>query len=327
MITEPSRVLYDAILKLRKGELKEAIDLVTKARKEIRNRLLLKNIGASEYSILKQLSYLLDSTALQHFILSKKEGTETDNISKLGRLCLSLGICNVVETLLLLLARTHSGFNHEKQESSWLCQFNELLKQEIHGSVKRVVRDIRNERLRGPKEELNRSIKKIVDSADPTAEGVRELAIRLGRRFEAGDFKQARKLYEYVRDEIQYVYDPFGMEEIQPPEVTLRLRSGDCEDQAILLTSLLLAIGFESALLFADANNDGLPDHVYSAAYIPKAPDYTKPFAKKKLDDGKNLHDWIPLDPTSLDSDFGVIPIEDLQIAKLVSIPTKEQKT
>ncbi|MCK4320761.1 transglutaminase domain-containing protein [Candidatus Bathyarchaeota archaeon] len=327
MITEPSRLLHDATLKLGKGELKEAIDLVTKASKEIRGRLLLKNISPSEYSILKQLSYLLDCAALQYFILSKEEGIGTNDVSKLGRLCLSLGICNVLETLLLPLVRTYSSLNHEKQESSWLCQFNELLKQEIHDSVKRVVRDIRNERLRGPKEELNRSIKKIVNSADPTVEVVRELATRLGRRFEAGDFKQARKLYEYVRDEIQYIYDPFGIEEIQPPEVTLKLRSGDCEDQAILLTSLLLAIGFESALLFADANNDGLPDHVYSAVYIPKAPDYTKPFAKKKLNDGKNLHDWIPLDPTSLDSDFGVIPIEDLQIAKLVAIPTKEQKT
>lgn len=327
MITEPSRLLHDATLKLGKGELKEAIDLVTKASKEIRGRLLLKNISPSEYSILKQLSYLLDCAALQYFILSKEEGIGTNDVSKLGRLCLSLGICNVLETLLLPLVRTYSSLNHEKQESSWLCQFNELLKQEIHDSVKRVVRDIRNERLRGPKEELNRSIKKIVNSADPTVEVVRELATRLGRRFEAGDFKQARKLYEYVRDEIQYIYDPFGIEEIQPPEVTLKLRSGDCEDQAILLTSLLLAIGFESALLFADANNDGLPDHVYSAVYIPKAPDYTKPFAKKKLNDGKNLHDWIPLDPTSLDSDFGVIPIEDLQIAKLVSIPAKKQKT
>ncbi|MCK4436153.1 transglutaminase domain-containing protein [Candidatus Bathyarchaeota archaeon] len=327
MITEPSRLLHDATLKLGKGELKEAIDLVTKASKEIRGRLLLKNISPSEYSILKQLSYLLDCAALQYFILSKEEGIGTNDVSKLGRLCLSLGICNVLETLLLPLVRTYSSLNHEKQESSWLCQFNELLKQEIHDSVKRVVRDIRNERLRGPKEELNRSIKKIVNSADPTVEVVRELATRLGRRFEAGDFKQARKLYEYVRDEIQYIYDPFGIEEIQPPEVTLKLRSGDCEDQAILLTSLLLAIGFESALLFADANNDGLPDHVYSAVYIPKAPDYTKPFAKKKLNDGKNLHDWIPLDPTSLDSDFGVIPIEDLQIAKLVSIQAKKQKT
>lgn len=300
---------------------------MTKARKEIRNHFSLKSTGSSEYGILKQISYLLDCATLHYFILSKEEEIGTDDVSKLGHLCLSLGICNVLETLLLPLVRTYSSLNHEKQESLWLCQFNELLKQEICDSVKRVVWNIRNKRLRGPKEELDRSIEKIVDSVDPTREGIRELATRLGRRFEAGDFKQARKLYEYVRDEIQYVYDPFGIEEIQSPQVTLKLRSGDCEDQAILLTSLLLAIGFESALLFADANNDGLPDHVYSAVYIPKAPDYTKPFAKKKLNDGKDLHDWIPLDPTSQDSDFGVIPIEDLEITKLVSIPTKQQKT
>ncbi len=195
-----------------------------------------------------------------------------------------------------------------------------MVREALCKSVRQVVGEIEGKEKAGLLKDVDRSVAKIIDSVDPNAAGLRELAIDLGRLFEAGDFKQARKIFEFVRDEIQYVYDPMGLEEVQPPTTTLKLRAGDCEDQAILLSSLLSAIGFESALIFADTNNDGVSDHVYSAVYIPTAPDYTKPFENKELKDGKNLHDWIPLDPASQDSDFGVIPVQDLQIVKLVPV-------
>ena len=74
----------------------------------------------------------------------------------------------------------------------------------------------------------------------------------------------------------------------------------------------------------ACTDSDGVPDHVYSAVYIPEAPDYTKPFKRQQLADGKNLHDWIPLDPASQDSDFGVIPLQDLEMVKLVEVPPRK---
>ncbi len=323
---EPSYLLHDATVKLKRGELKAAIDLVAKARKDIQSHLQFKSLGSSEHDTLVQLTYLLNCAALQYFIRSKEEEISSDDTSKLCHLCLSLGICNILDTLFLPLAGTRSKLEHEIREFSWLRRFSEGLKQEIDETVKQVLEDIRSRKLEGSKEGLDQSIKKIVDSVNPSAEEVRNLAASLGRRFEAGDFKQARKLYEYVRDEIQYIYDPFGMEEIQKPELTLKLRSGDCEDQAILLASLLLAVGFKPALLFADADNDGLPDHVYTAVYLPRAPDYTKPFARKKTGDGKDLHDWVPLDPSAPDADFGVIPIGNLQISKFVSFPRRKQE-
>jgi hypothetical protein len=52
---------------------------------------------------------------------------------------------------------------------------------------------------------------------------------------------------------------------------------------------------------------------VYSAVHIPNAPELYKPFANKKIA-GKDLHDWIPLDSTSEDLDFGVITFDNLEI-------------
>ncbi len=57
------------------------------------------------------------------------------------------------------------------------------------------------------------------------------------------------QIYKFVRDEIKYVDDyltyDYRFEYWQFPEETLRLRTGDCEDQAILLCTLLRAKGYE----------------------------------------------------------------------------------
>lgn len=56
------------------------------------------------------------------------------------------------------------------------------------------------------------------------------------------------QIYKFVRDEIKYVEDyltyDYRFEYWQFPEETLRLRTGDCEDQAILLCTLFRAKGY-----------------------------------------------------------------------------------
>lgn len=56
------------------------------------------------------------------------------------------------------------------------------------------------------------------------------------------------QIYKFVRDEIKYTEDyltyDYRFEYWQFPEETLRLRTGDCEDQAILLCTLLRAKGY-----------------------------------------------------------------------------------
>lgn len=51
----------------------------------------------------------------------------------------------------------------------------------------------------------------------------------------------------------------------------------------------------------------------YTRGSSPNAPELYKPFVNKEMA-GKDLHDWIPLDPTSEDLNFGVITFDNLEI-------------
>lgn len=65
-----------------------------------------------------------------------------------------------------------------------------------------------------------------------------------GRGLRQKDFVgEARKLLEFVRDEIRYVKDIDQVETLHDPVTLLQIGAGDCDDKAILLASLLLSIG------------------------------------------------------------------------------------
>jgi hypothetical protein len=324
-LTECNRLLQEAITRLNRGEVESAISSLSEARNKIVASFSLTTVKRNEYDVMRQIISLMQCAMLHYFALAKREQFKENNVLTLTYLGHALGISAALDSLLLPLIEKRSKTKYARDEILWLSKLNNLVRETLCKSATEVVGKIEGKEKVGLLKDVERSVAKIIDSVHPNAPRVRKLAINLGRRFEAGDFKQARRIFEFVRDEIQYVYDPTGLEEVQSPETTLKLRAGDCEDQAILLSSLLSAIGFESALIFADTNNDQIPDHVYSAVFIPAAPEYTKPLKRKRLDDGKDLHDWIPLDPSSQDSDFGVIPIQDLQILKLTHVPSQKK--
>jgi hypothetical protein len=303
-------LLKDAISKLSEGKTDEAISLLSKARKEIISYISTEPMTPQMYNLLCDVSALTYLGMLHYFAMAQKTTEKLDNIAKLTYLSESLGVCNILEGVLLPLLMVDD--NKAKEKFLPLIQLGENCREEIRKNVGKLITTIRNDKS-GKTQKYSESIQKIIETVNPGSPEVRALALQLGRRFEAGDFKQARKIYEYVRDEIHYMRDPVPFEDIQSPEITLRRLSGDCDDQAILLCSLLLAIGFEAALLFADTDGDNFADHVYCAVYIPEAPELYKPFANKKIG-GKDLHDWIPLDPTSEDLDFGVITFDNLEI-------------
>lgn len=326
LLTEYNRLLQEAITKLSEGEVEKAISAIAEARNKLETNLSIATIGPNEYTLIRQIIRHIQCAMLHYSALAKREQTNENSTRALTYLGYALGISVTLDRCLFPLAERYSKREHAESELFWLSKLNNIVREDLCKSTTQLTKEIEGKKKARITENIDRSIAKIIESVNPNATGMRKLAVDLGRKFEAGDFKQARKIFEYVRDEIQYVYDPMGLEEIQSPETTLKLRAGDCEDQAILLSSLLSAIGFETALIFADTANDGIPDHVYSAVYIPTAPDYTKPFQNKELNDEKNLHDWIPLDPASQDSDFGVIPIQDLGIVKLISVPPRKSR-
>jgi len=64
-----------------------------------------------------------------------------------------------------------------------------------------------------------------------------------------------QKIYDYVNRNIRYEAESSNVPQF--PYETLYLRKGDCEDQAILLASLLRVAGYDSALVrFADSRKD-----------------------------------------------------------------------
>jgi hypothetical protein len=67
---------------------------------------------------------------------------------------------------------------------------------------------------------------------------------------------EARALFEWVRRHVRYQKDPVGIETVQSPVVTLRLRAGDCDDHAALLASLAIAVGIPARFRVLGASAD-----------------------------------------------------------------------
>lgn len=86
---------------------------------------------------------------------------------------------------------------------------------------------------------------------------IREFALPLA--VAAGDFpSQARALQEWVKSNISYIRDPPDVELVQTPQYTLQHRAGDCDDQAVLLASMLMATGHPARFVAVGFRNQPL---------------------------------------------------------------------
>lgn len=312
--------LVEGIKLLRQNRLEEAsstfLNIYEKSQKEI----TITTTYETEFSTLEKVALMAEAIALYYFCASFKKQQTGDSLSQFGYLCYTAGIHTVLRNLLSIIEKNRKKF--KSTYNDYLRMLFEKIDTEVYQILKEKFDSISGAEKTNAFNALTETIDKILKLTNPTDPKIRELAVKLARRYPAGDFKQARRIFEFVRDEIFYIYDPLGVEEIQTCEETLKLKSGDCEDKIILLVSLLEAIGFETCLFIADTNNDGFPDHIFAGVYLPDAPEYCKPFPNQLLSNGKNYHDLVPMDPTYEDSDFGVIPIIDLEIQKIVDVST-----
>jgi len=99
---------------------------------------------------------------------------------------------------------------------------------------------------------------------------IRQLALQLisdlpGHKNWTG---QIKRIHAYVRDSIQYVRDVRGVETLATPIKTLEFGQGDCDDQAVLLASLLEAIGHPTRFVAIKATTFGPYVHVYTETKI-----------------------------------------------------------
>lgn len=67
-------------------------------------------------------------------------------------------------------------------------------------------------------------------------------------------FIQSCAICKYVNEKWNYVYDPKGMEYFAKASESIQHLSGDCDDHAILLASLIKAIGGETRIVLSESH-------------------------------------------------------------------------
>jgi PKD repeat protein len=84
----------------------------------------------------------------------------------------------------------------------------------------------------------------------------------------AGDYHaQLENALFFVQKCIEYVYDPYWYEYPRYPVEMLVDQIGDCEDTAILYTSLVRTLGHGALMVAVDTSGDGVADHMI--AWVP----------------------------------------------------------
>ncbi|WP_410509378.1 transglutaminase family protein [Methanosarcina hadiensis] len=144
-----------------------------------------------------------------------------------------------------------------------------------------------------------KTINRLVEPSEPS---VRARAAETARLYPgAYNIYQVCALFDMVKEEVEYISDPRGNDIWEPANVTLRIGAGDCEDQAILLSSMIEAIGGTTRVYLTD-------DHAFAAVYLGNGTEATENAVKGVRTyygdvDVNYLTDeygsWLMLDPTS----------------------------
>lgn len=82
---------------------------------------------------------------------------------------------------------------------------------------------------------------------------------------------KGQAIYDFIKGYVRFERDPFGVEMLQEPIVTLKRRAGDCDDHTILNCAMAGAIGFPYAIktIKADAKRPDEFSHVFAVVNIP----------------------------------------------------------
>jgi len=79
----------------------------------------------------------------------------------------------------------------------------------------------------------------------------------------------AGAIYKWMVRNINYVRDPWDIERIQSPDVTLRQKAGDCDDHAILGAALLQSLGIQTGFRIVSRTGESY-DHIYTVYHSPE---------------------------------------------------------
>ena len=97
---------------------------------------------------------------------------------------------------------------------------------------------------------------------------MREFAQRIINNVAQKDwFGEAEAVQNWVRNNVRYTRDVSGVETIATPDHTLYTRHGDCDDQAILVSTFLESVGHPTRFVAVGAR-PGVLSHVYTEVKI-----------------------------------------------------------
>jgi len=116
------------------------------------------------------------------------------------------------------------------------------------------------------------TVKRIIDlvrlSLQKPSIRLKSLAVlRASGVFGQGPGEQARALCSWVQRNIDFVRDPVDVETVQQPEVTLKLKAGDCDDHVGLIAALLQSIGLPVRLVVLGVDRDSF-QHIYAEVFV-----------------------------------------------------------
>jgi predicted transglutaminase-like cysteine proteinase len=93
-------------------------------------------------------------------------------------------------------------------------------------------------------------------------------------------WQEVKAVYSFIRANVRYVRDIDGIDTFQTARRTLEMRSGDCDDYAITLGALLMAVGFPVRTKTIQTKGSRDFNHIYLQVGLPP----TKPTRWKTLD-------------------------------------------
>ncbi|MHB8071871.1 MAG: transglutaminase-like domain-containing protein [Candidatus Cryosericum sp.] len=100
---------------------------------------------------------------------------------------------------------------------------------------------------------------------------VRNLATSITQQLPGKDYRgEIEAVQRWVKNNIRYVRDVSDVETLQTPEALLQSRSGDCDDQAMMVATLLESIGHPTGFVAVGFSPNEY-DHVYAITRLGTA--------------------------------------------------------
>jgi len=115
--------------------------------------------------------------------------------------------------------------------------------------------------------EINELAKKVSATIKPTNPIVRDYAVNLAKKY-PGQYSVAQicAIWYHLKENWKYVNDPRSKEYLAPASETIKVGlAGDCDDFAILMASLIEAIGGSARVVIAQGKSGA---HAYCEVYM-----------------------------------------------------------